>query len=160
MDAGLSLGTDEARALAGAIAAGQWRAKAESVTTRVADLVDGRLDALQSRWQIDFATSLGADMAAIGPWRTTAEFLALANDKADAETDIALGSALLAAAGRREYARYLLDALEHDAGAFDIDATIARRILLHISGIDGARGDWLAQLRRWLDDQPLSDTGA
>lgn len=160
MDAGLSLGTDEARALAGAIAAGQWHAKAESVTTRVADLVDGRLDALQSRWQIDFATSLGADMAAIGPWRTTAEFLALANDKADAETDIALGSALLAAAGRREYARYLLDALEHDAGAFDIDATIARRILLHISGIDGARGDWLAQLRRWLDDQPLSDTGA
>ncbi|MCE2473207.1 MAG: hypothetical protein J4G18_15215 [Anaerolineae bacterium] len=153
-EAGLNLGHDEARELAGAIAAGQWHAKADSATQRIAEIVDSRLAELQSRWQIDFPTSLRADMTAIGPWRSTAEFLELANDKAEAETDIALGSALLAAAGRRDYAPYLLDALEFDAGGFDIDGAIARRILLHISGVDGARADWLAQVRRWLDDQP------
>ena len=159
-EANLALGADEARELAGAIADSRPHVKAEPVTRAVADCVDSRLDALQSRWRLDFAASLRADMAAVGPWRTTAEFLALANDKAEAETDIALGSALLLAAGRREYSRYLLDALEHDAGALDIDAAIARRILLHISGIDGARESGLARLRRWLDSPPARDTGA
>ncbi len=153
-EAGLRLGHDEARELAGTIALGQRHVKSDSVTQHIADRVDGHLAKLQSRWQIDFAASLRADMAAIGPWRTTAEFLELANDKAEAETSIVLGSALLAAAGRRDYAPYLLDALEFDAGALDIDGAIARRILLHISGVDGARADWLAQVRHWLDDQP------
>lgn len=153
-DAGLSLGADEARELAAMMAAGRPHAKAEAVTRDIAARVDGCLDALQSRWQLDFAASLRADMAAVGPWRTTAEFLELANAKAEAETDIALGSALLVSAGRLEYAPYLLDALEHDAGAFDIDAVVARRILSHISGIDSADADGLPQLRRWLDDQP------
>lgn len=159
-DAGLSLGADDARELAVAIAAGQGHAKANSVMQAVAARVDGHVDALQMRWQVDFAASLRADMTAIGPWRSTAEFLELANDKAEAETDIALGSALLVAGGRREYALYLLDAHAHDAGAGDIDAAIARRILLHVSGVDGSRADWQAQLRRWLDDQPPRDTGA
>ncbi len=158
-DAGLTLGADEARELAGDFAAGRPQAKADPVTQAIAARVDGCLDALQSRWRLDFAASLRADMADIGPWRTTAEFLELANDKVEAETDIVLGSALLAAAGRREYGRYLLDALAHDAGAFDIDAIIARRVLLHISGVDGARQHGLARLRRWLDDQP-PDSGA
>lgn len=157
-DAGLTLGADEARELAGAMAAGRFHTKAEALTRAVAARVDGCRDALQSRWQLDFAASLRADISDIGPWGSTAEFLALANDKAAAETDIALGSALLAAAGRREYAPYLLDALEHDAGVFDIDAVIARRVLLHICGID-ADADGLPQLRRWLDDQP-PDAGA
>lgn len=156
----LRLGADEARELAQSIAAGRRHAKAEIVMRHIARIVDGRLAELESRWQMDFATSLRADMTVIGPWRTTAEFLTLANDKAEAETGIALGSALLVAAGRRDYAPYLLDVLEHDAGVFDIDATIARRILLHISGVDGARTDWLAQLRRWLDDQLPRDPRA
>ena len=147
-------GADEARELAGAIAAGRPHVKVEAVTRAVAARVDGRLDMLQSRWGLDFAASLRADVAAIGPWRTTAEFLALANDKAEAETDIALGAALLLAAGRREYGRYLLDALAHDAGALDIDAAIARRVLLHISGIDGAHENGQAQLRHWLENPP------
>ena len=159
-EAGLNLGADDTRELAGAIAAGQPQARAAAVMQHIADRLNSHLATLQSRWQIDFATSLRADMAAIGPWRTTAEFLALANDKAEAETGIALGSALLVAAGRLEYAPYLLDALDYDAGAFDIDGAIARRILLHVSGVDGARGDWLAQLRRWLDDQPTADSSA
>ena len=121
-EASLTLGADEARELARAFSAGQPHVKAEPVTRAIADRVDSRLEALQARWDLDFAASLRADMAAIGPWRTTADFLTLANDKADAETDIALGSALLLAAGRRKYARYLLDALAHDAGALDVDA--------------------------------------
>jgi len=160
VEAGLSPGAGEARELAEAIAAGQRHIKTEAVLRTIADMVDAYLAGLQSRWQINFAASLGADMAAIGPWRTTAEFLELANDKAEAETGIALGSALLVAAGRREYAPFLLDVLDNDAGAFDIDATIARRILLHVSGVDGSRADWRAQLQRWLDDQPPDGTDA
>ena len=159
-DAGSALGADEARELAGALAAGQSHAKADAMTQTVADLVDGQLSILDSRWEIDFATCLRADMASIGAWRTTAEFLELANDKAEAETSIALGSALLVAAGRSEYASYLLDVLDYDAGAFDIDGAIARRILLRVSGVDGARPDWLARLRSWLDDQPPRDIRA
>lgn len=153
-DAGLTLDADEARELAGAIADRRLHPKSQAVTETVAARVDSCLAELQSRWQLDFAASLRADMTAIGPWRSTAEFLELANVKAEAETDIALGSALLVAGGRREYARYLLDALEHDAGAVDIDAVIARRVLLHISGVDVADADGLPQLRRWLADQP------
>ena len=40
------------------------------------------------------------------------------------------------------------------------EAAIARRILLHVSGIDGARDNGLARLRRWLADQPPRDAGA
>lgn len=159
-EANLTPGADEARELAGAIAAGRPHVKAEPATRAIAERVDSRLDALRSRWGMDYAASLRADMEAIGPWRTTAEFLALANDKVEAETDIALGSALLLAAGRREYARCLLDTLEHDAGALDVDAAIARRILLHVSGIDGAREGGLARLRRWLEDPPARGAGA
>lgn len=159
-EAGLILGAGETRELAGAIAEGTARAKGDCALRHIAAIVDGRLSRLRSRWRLDFAASLRADMAAIGPWRSTAEYLELANAKAEAEIDIALGSALLAAAGQRDYAPYLLDVLEQDAGdCADIDAAIARRILLHISGVDGARADWLAQLRRWLDDQPR-DSGA
>ena len=158
-EAGLTLGADEARELAGAIADGTAQAKADGALRHIAEIVDGHLTRLSSRWQLDFATSLRADMAAIGPWRSTAEFLELANEKAEAEIGIALGSALLVAAGQGDYAPYLLDVLEQDAGDFDIDAAIARRILLHVSGVDGARADWLAQLRRWLDGQP-PDSGA
>lgn len=159
-EAGLNLGTDEARALAGVIAAGETHAKADALTRHISDLVDGRLDALRARWRLDFAGALRAGMADIGPWRTTAEFLDLANDKAATETDIALGSALLVAAGHRDYAPYLLDVIEQDGGACDIDAIIARRILLHISGGAGARDDWHPRLRRWLDDQPPRDSSA
>ena len=150
----MSPGADSARQLAGAIAGGQAELWADALTQHIAERVDGCLERLQSRWQVDYATSLRASMDSIGTWRTTADFLALANDKAAAETDIALGSALMVAAGRHDYAPYLLDTLEHDAGAFDIDATIARRILLHVSGVDGGQDDWLTQLRGWLDDQP------
>lgn len=153
-EASLTLGADEARDLAVAIASGRPHVKAEPVLRATADRVSGQLDALQARWQLDFAASLRAGMAAVGPWGSTAEYLALANDKAEAETDIALGAALLAAAGRRDYAPYLLDVLDYDAGASDIDAIIARRILLHISSVDGSRADWLAQLRRWSGNPP------
>ncbi|MDE2638546.1 MAG: hypothetical protein OXI30_19435 [Chloroflexota bacterium] len=154
-EADLILGADEARELAGAIAAGRPHVKSEAVTRTIAERVESRLDALQSRWGLGFTASLRADMAAIGPWSSTAEFLALANDKAEAETDIALGASLLLAVGRRGYGRYLLETLEHDDGALDIEAAIARRILLHVSGIDGARENGLARLRRWLENPPL-----
>ena len=153
-DAGLTLGADEARALAAALAAGRTNATTQAVAQHIAGLVDERLSALQARWQVDFAGSLRATMADIGPWRTTADYLALANAKAEAETGIALGAALLTATGRRDYAPRLLDVIAYDDGANDIDAIIARRILLHVSGVSGAQPDWLAQLQRWVAHQP------
>ena len=148
----LTLGADEARELAQALAAGQRHVRVETLTGTIAKLVDGCITSLRVRWQMDYPTALRAELSDIGPWQSTAEFLELANDKAEAETQIALGAALLVADRRSEYAPYLINVIEYDAGALDLEATVARRLLLHVSGIDGAQSDWLAQVKRWLDD--------
>ena len=86
-------------------------------------------------------------------WESTADLLSIANDKAIAEQEIVIASALLVACGRSEYASYLIDVIEDDAGLMDVDAVIARRILLHIGAIDGTNAHLLSQARAWLQDQ-------
>ncbi len=148
----LTLGAEEARELAQALSSGRRRLRADALTQTIANLVDDCLTTLRVRWRMDFPTALRAELSDIGPWQSTAEFLELANDKAEAETQIALGAALLVATGRSEYTPYLINVIDHDAGASDLEATVARRVLLHVSGIDGAQGDWLAQVKRWIGD--------
>lgn len=150
VEQGISLWAGDARQVAEALAAGRRRGKAEQVIAALADIVDAQLALLQDRWGLDLASALRAEMSAIGTWRTTAEYIELANIKAEAESQIVLGAALLVAAGRHEYADCLIDALEYDSGESDVDTAIARRALLHASGVDGGRADWLAQVKRWL----------
>ena len=147
---GLTLGADESRELANALATSSPHPKKTALLQALSCLVNDSLHTLQQRWQLDFATALRTNAADLGSWETTAELLALANEKAEAESQIALGAALLLAAGQREYAKYLIDVIEDDAGALDVDAAIAKRVLLHASAVDGAADDWLAQVKRWL----------
>ena len=149
---GITLGADDARDLAAALADGRGHGKAAMIEEAVVQVVEARLLLLRDSWRMDFPAALRSDLADIGSWQTTAEFLELANAKAEAETQIALGSALLVALGRHNYAKYLFDMIEYDAGDNDVDTHIAKRALLQVSGVDGATTDWLAQVRRWLAD--------
>ena len=148
-DGGLALTHDTSRELARALASAEPHAAMDALMSILAELVEASLGELQTRWQLDFAAALRADMSSIGGWETTAEYLELANDKVAVETRIAGGSALLVAAGRHEYAANLIDVIEVDAGAMDIDAVVAKRVLLHVSGVDGADADWLTQVQQW-----------
>ncbi|MCY3778978.1 MAG: hypothetical protein OXG78_01595 [Chloroflexi bacterium] len=134
----VSLSADEARGIAAALAEGRRCRSASPLVAAVAEMVETQLRLLRDRWGLDLAGALRADMSDIGPWTTTAEYIEVANIKTEAETQIVLGAALLAAAGRREYADYLIDAVECADGDSDVDAAIARRVLLELRGIDGA----------------------
>lgn len=98
---------------------------------------------------LTFQTALKADMNTIGGWETTAEFLELANEKANAELRITLGAALdMAFTGNARYAQYLLYLAANDFGD---ETVIARRVLSFISGIPQASNHWLADIAAWLD---------
>jgi hypothetical protein len=108
-----------------------------------------------AQWHLDFATSLKTDMDAL-EWTTTADFLALANEKINAEVRISAGSSLLLLLGDRRHADYLLQAIDHDLntqGRLDVDAMIARRALLHATNVDPNAADWLDQVRAWVRDK-------
>ncbi|MBI1276627.1 MAG: hypothetical protein GC179_00725 [Anaerolineaceae bacterium] len=99
---------------------------------------------------LTFQTSLDADLSTVGNWKTTAEFLDIANEKANAELRITLGSALdMAFVGDDQFALYLLFLAEGNHGD---ETVIAQRILSFVTGIAADKHDWLKQVRSWLDD--------
>lgn len=151
IERGFPLPSANLPALATALAAGQRPDKADAIAHELTPLVEASLALLGTRWGLSFAQSLRADAGDVAAWRTTADLLALANDKAEAETCIALGAALLSVLGRRDYARCLVAVIERDAGAGDADARIAGRVLRHISGIDHTSAGWQRRVRLWLD---------
>lgn len=103
-----------------------------------------------ARWNLTFAQSLETEMSDISGWETTAEFLAIANEKANAELRIATGAALLVALGDMTYAPVLLHLVERERTAgSDLDTVIARRLLLSASGINPNEPDWREQLAEW-----------
>ena len=132
---GLALSGDAQRELSRALASGDPHADRETLIANLTALVDEGLQKLKAGWGQDFAAALHADISAPGAWETTAEYLELANEKAELENRIVTGSALLVAAGRGEYARYLQDVIAHDAGAMDVDATVASRVLQHTGAV-------------------------
>lgn len=101
-----------------------------------------------ARWNLTFQTSLDTEIKDIPGWESTAEFLDIANEKANAELRISTGAALLAALGDLTHAPELL--LLVARGDDDLDSIIARRVLLFISGVSGDDPDWLDQVRAWL----------
>jgi hypothetical protein len=115
-------------------------------------MIDESLDVLQ-RWNLTYPAALRTEMTDIPGWESTADFLQLANEKVNAELRINAGSALLAALGDGRRAALLLQTIDHDLqtmGRLDVDATIARRALLHLTRVDGDADDWLAQIRQRL----------
>jgi hypothetical protein len=102
-------------------------------------------------WNLTFAQALSTEMAAMPGWETTAEFLELANEKANAELRIAAGATLHAALGDLRHAALLLALIEHDA--HEVEAVVARRVLALRSGLDADAPGWLAQMRAWLSSR-------
>lgn len=82
-------------------------------------------------WNFTFAQSLETDMNAIPGWETTADFLELAEAKANAELRISTGSALLVALGDNRFAQHLQTLIDRAdrTGETDLDVVIARRVL-------------------------------
>jgi hypothetical protein len=111
-------------------------------------------EAMLARWGLTFEQALDTPMDAIPGWETTAEFLEIANEKANAELRIAAGAALLTALGDPRHARKLLFLMARDPA--DPDAQMARRMLLFAARIDAQAGDWLAQAQAWVDNLPDS----
>jgi basic membrane lipoprotein Med (substrate-binding protein (PBP1-ABC) superfamily) len=80
---------------------------------------------------LSFAEALQADMSRIPGWESTAEFLDLAERKANAELRIATGASLLLALGDPSVRAQVQTVIDHAArrGAPDLDSVIAERVL-------------------------------
>ncbi len=151
---GQSLGASPSRDLIAALAAGETPESVKVLAAALISIVEDNLKTLRDRLSVDFAGSLAADITQVADWQSTADFLSIANEKAGAEQVIMIASALLVACGKSQYASYLIEVIEDDAGALDVDAVIARRILLHVGAIDSVNKDAPSQARAWLLNQP------
>lgn len=83
-------------------------------------------ETILAQWDLTFEQSLDAEMNDIPGWETTAEFLDVANEKANAELRISTGAALLVALGDLRYASLLQFLAERGE---DPDGVIAQRVL-------------------------------
>ncbi len=126
---GFTISDTEALHLAGARAKGDNPAETSSLLAALAGVVNESLAVLRG-FGLTFEQSLDADMATIGGWQTTAEFLEIANEKSNAELRITLGAALALAFGDAQF-KALLTHLA--AGSYGDETVIARR-MLHFAG--------------------------
>ncbi|MCC6616625.1 MAG: hypothetical protein IT320_24340 [Anaerolineae bacterium] len=108
-------------------------------------------EAVLARWNLTFEQALTTGMDRIPGWETTAEFLAIAEEKANAELRIAVGAALLAALGDVRHADKLIALYAHDP--HDPEAQIGKRLLSFSAQLDSNAPDWVAQARAWLAAQ-------
>ncbi len=122
--------------------------QAAAIRAALVDLI-AESETVLARWTLTFRQSLDAEMTDISGWHSTAEFLEIANEKANAELRISTGAALLAALGDPRCAPDLLWLVER--GEDDLDAVIARRVLLFASGIDANDPQWLDKLQAWIE---------
>ncbi|MBN8620215.1 MAG: hypothetical protein J0L63_15000 [Anaerolineae bacterium] len=138
----------EAQRLAAERVQGHLPSRAAELTTALEALVAESEAVLQS-FGLTFQQSLDADMSTVGGWETTAEFLEIANQKANAELRITLGAALALVFGADRRHAPLLFHLA--AGAYDDETIIARRVLSFVSAVPPDAPDWLQRLQAWLD---------
>ena len=145
---GIDLSDQEAESLAhDLVAHAPLTDKAQAIRAALGDLVE-ESETVLARWNLTFQQSLDTEMNAIPGWESTAEFLEIANEKANAELRISTGASLLVALGDLSYAPELLFLVER--GEDDLDAVIARRVLLFASGVAADDPGWLDQLRHWI----------
>lgn len=116
------------------------------------DIVQESITLLDEKFGLTFEQALQtSNISDVGDWKTTADFLEIANEKSNAELRISAGSSLLAFLGDVNLAEHLLTVIEVDAGANDVDAMIAKRALSHYAGVDIDAEDWLEKIRAELD---------
>jgi hypothetical protein len=122
---GVTIADDEAKRCVQSRIEGRWQEPPGLLQGLAAAIKES--EAVLARWGLTFQQSLDTPMDKIPGWETTAEFLELANEKANAELRITLGAALtLALGGERGFVPYL----EHlAAGEYGDETVIARRVL-------------------------------
>lgn len=116
----------------------------ETARRLLVELIEESLAYLQERFGWSFGASLARDMTSIDDWQTTADFLEIANHKSNAELRISAGASLLVMLGDVSWAHLLLDVIDADAGAQDVDAMFALRALAHVDDGDWDAPDWYA----------------
>ncbi|MBI5666404.1 MAG: hypothetical protein HZC41_00230 [Chloroflexi bacterium] len=151
---GVTLTDAEAQQIGQAVAARQ--SSDETVARVRAALVEviAESEAVLARWGLSFAESLQTGVDALPGWESTAEFLALAEEKANAEIRIGAGAALLAALGDLRYANYLFQQIERAPD--EVEAIIARRVLFFVTGMDAGTPAGLEQARQWLNRRAIT----
>lgn len=123
---GFTLSDADADRLATARTTGQPLAEESALVTALVALVEESHQTLQ-QMGLTFRRSLDADMSDVGGWESTAEFLELANEKANAELRITLGAALALAFGKD--ARFEDDLRHLASGDYGDETVIAQRVL-------------------------------
>lgn len=143
--------TEAAELMAAAVRREPLSEQAQRVRDALLQLVT-ESETVLAGWGLTYEQSLVTEMSDLPGWETTAEFLELANEKANAELRISTGAALLAALGDLRYTPSLLALAARVGPDADLDEVIARRVLLFVSGISPDDGDWLNRLRAWVAD--------
>jgi hypothetical protein len=129
---GVKLSDAEAAELAEAIVRGEAHPQADAVRAALVDLM-AESEAVLARYGLTFPDSLAVTMESIGGWETTAEFLEVANEKANAELRLSTGAALLVAlGGTADEARLRRWLAALAAQPDDLDGVIARRVLAEL----------------------------
>lgn len=148
---GVALSDADTRQLAAEMAAAAPPgARAAAVSAALNAIVAESLGVLAG-WNLTFPQALSTGMDAMPGWTTTAEFLELADAKANAELRVAAGATLAAALGDLRHAGLLLALIEHDAN--EVEAVVARRVLALRSGTDARAPGWPQQVRAWLSSR-------
>ena len=107
-----------------------------------------------AKWNLTFVQSLNTQMTDMQNWETTADFLDVANEKINAEVRISAGASLMVALGDYRHTNFLLQAIDYDLnthGRLDVDAMLAKRVLLFAAQVDISEDDWLAQVKTWAE---------
>lgn len=121
---GVALSDADAERLAKERVAGQPLSMPELVPALVAVVAES--ETVLADMGLTFTQSLDTPMDRIPGWETTAEFLALAGEKSNAELRVTLGAALALCFGDGRYTPYLRHLA---AGDYGDETLIARRIL-------------------------------
>jgi hypothetical protein len=150
---GVALADAEAQVIGKAVSSRDSLPESVQVIRDALVVVIAESEAVLSQHGLTFAQSLKTGMDMLPGWESTADFLALADEKANAEIRIGAGSALLAALGDLRYADNLFDQLENAPD--EAEAAIARRVLLFLSGADATTPEGLEQARRWVEQNRL-----
>lgn len=111
----------------------------------------GESEAVLAGLGLTFTASLRTEMGDLPGWETTADFLALAEQKANAELRISAGSSLLVLLGERRFGAHLATVMDHAAetGQPDLDTVIAERALQAASGADPSDREWRQAAEAW-----------
>lgn len=125
--------------------------KISALNDALSALIQESVVELQTRFNLTFAESLAkTNMSEMGGWKTTAEFLEIANHKANAELRISAGTSLMVFLGDVRHVDTLFTVIEQDNGLDDVDAMIAKRALAHHTRIAIDSENWDAQVKQAL----------